>query len=234
MFNNCRANWFACTERRLAVRYAIYLTAPPETALCDAAARWLGRSPFAGPHDVPTVPEAPAAADPSVPARYGFHATMRAPFRLAEGASEADLVAAFRTFAARHSTVETVLRTARLSRFVALVAADNAPLAALSEAALHAFEPFRAPLTAADRARRQPERMDDRGRALLDAWGYNLVMERYLFHMTLSGPVATDALPQVENAAQLYFARFIGPPQPLRFALFAEAEAGGAFRVLSI
>ena len=180
------------------------------------------------------MPEAPAEAKPEVPARYGFHATMRAPFRLAEGATEAGLIEAFEAFAARHGTVDAVLKIARLSRFVALVAADNAPLAALSEAALHAFEPFRAPLTAEDRARRRPETMDERGRTLLDTWGYNLVMERYVFHMTLSGPVESEALPAVEAAAARHFAAFTGPPQPLRFALFAEPEAGGPFHVIAI
>ncbi|WMS44482.1 DUF1045 domain-containing protein [Acuticoccus sp. MNP-M23] len=213
------------------MRYAIYLTPPPETPLCKAAARWLGRSPFSGT-DEPA--QAPTAANASVPARYGFHATMRAPFRLAQGASEAELITAFCAFAAHLGTVEVPLQAARLSRFIALVAADNAPLASLSEAALHAFEPFRAPLTAEDRARRQPERMDDRGRALLDTWGYNFVMERYVFHMTLSGPVDSAALPEVDAAAQAHFASFIGPPQPLRFALFSEAEAGGPFNVLSL
>ena len=212
------------------IRYAIYLTPPPDTPLCDAAARWLGRSPFGGPS---SAPEAPDAADAATPARYGFHATMRAPFRLADGATEGDLIAAFEIFAARHGSISAALRCARLSRFVALVAEDNAPLAALSEAALAAFEPLRAPLNPAERARRNPEKMDERGRALLDAWGYPLVMERFVFHMTLSGPVESDALPAVEAAARRHFAAFIGPPQPLRFALFAEPAPGEPFHVLA-
>ena len=213
------------------VRYAIYLTTPRDAALTEAARRWLGRCAFTGET---TPAEAPAEAGAAVPARYGWHATMRAPFRLRDGADEAALVAAFRDFRAGHGPVEARLRVARLSRFVALVAEDQSEIEALQVSALHAFEPFRAPLSPADRARRNPDRLDDRGRELLDMWGYPQVMERFRFHMTLSGPVEGDELARVEAAARDYFAPFTAEPQQLVFGLYAEPEAGGPFTIVDV
>lgn len=212
------------------MRYAIYLTSPRDAALTEAASRWLGRCAFTG---VETPPEAPAAADPAVPARYGFHATMRAPFRLAPGHDEAELRATFGRFAASEGIIPVALEVATIGNFVALVAPDQRRVAGAHEAALEAFEPLRAPLGPAELARRHPDRLDARGLALLDAYGYPHVLERFRFHMTLSGPVAPDAIDGVRETAAAAFAPFTGRPQPLHFALYAEPEAGGPFTIIA-
>ena len=71
------------------MRVAIYATPPAGAALTRAAALWLGRDAFVGE----ATRESDAEIDPVVaePARYGFHATMRAPFRIAEGFDLADV-----------------------------------------------------------------------------------------------------------------------------------------------
>lgn len=212
------------------VRYAIYLTPRRTDPLTEAAEVWLGRSAFSGDARPAA---APAAAQAATPARYGFHATMRAPFRLAEDVDEAGLRAAFEAFAARQGEIAVRLALGRLGGFLALVAADPAAVDAAHHAALDAFEPFRAPLSAAETARRRPEALDARGRDLLAAYGYPHVRERFGFHMTLTGDMPDDAAGPVEAAAARHFAPFIGPPQHLVFALFAERAAGGPFTILS-
>ncbi|TXN21436.1 DUF1045 domain-containing protein, partial [Methylobacterium sp. WL19] len=56
-----------------------------------------------------------------------------------------------------------------------------------------------------ERARRRPERLDPRGRALLERWGYPHVFETFRFHMTLTGRLAPEeratALPLLAEAA---------------------------------
>lgn len=223
-------------------RYALYLTPPEGSALERAASAWLGRSAFGGPGCAPSLsrgasraPAAPPAAAVGTPARYGFHATMRAPFRLAEGVSETDLI---RTFEATYDgapPLEVALTVSALRSFVALIAGESAREAlSLAEAlALDTMEPLRAPLTEAERARRNPESLDARGRDLLDAYGYPHVRERFLFHMTLSGPVEGSVAPVVA-AAQTHFAALLNRPLPLVHALLREPEGGGAFSVLVV
>lgn len=211
------------------MRYAVYLTSPRHHALTRAAERWLGRSAFTG---ATSAPEAPAEADAATPARYGFHATMRAPFRLRDDRSEDALRDAFARFAAEEGTIAARLTVASLANFVALVAPDQPAIERAHAASLDAFEPFRAPLNAAEIARRRPERLDARGLALLEAYGYPHVLEHFRFHMTLSGPLAPEAIAPVRETAAEYFAAFLDARQPLVFALYVEREANGPFVIL--
>lgn len=212
------------------MRYALYLTTPPDAPLTRAAEAWLGRSAYTG---ATSDPAAPTAAAAHVPARYGFHATLRAPFRLAEGVSEADLRAAFDAHAAACTPEIARLTVGRLGAFLALLAADNAPLAQTAEATLRAFEPLRAPQTAEERARRNPDRLDERGRALLDQWGYPHVMERFTFHMTLSGPLDPAAADAVAAAARAHFDPLLEAPQTLVHALFRQEAADRPFTIIA-
>lgn len=205
------------------MRYAVYLTPPEGSRLEQVASAWLGRSAFGG---ASRAPAAPAAADPATPARYGFHATLKAPFRLADGRGERDLVAAFHAHVATRPPIAVPLEVSRLSRFVALTAVDHGPVQAACDAAVEVFEPFRAPLTAAERDKRRPERLDAHERALLDRWGYPYVFDRFQFHMTLSGPVEAAALPVVEAAVREVFMPILPDPQPLLHALYREGDDG--------
>lgn len=216
------------------MRYAVYLTPPMGSALADAAAAWLGRSPFAAAAASASgaVPQAaaPREAKAHVPARYGFHATLRAPFRLAEGIDEGALLEAFARYAPP-ATLCPQLSVARLSRFLAF-RSDDAALGDAAKAAVEAFEPFRAPLTAEDRARRNPDRLDARGLHLLERWGYPHVMERFVFHMTLSGPLGEE-IDAVETAAKAHFGALDGAAHPLVHAIYREREAGGPFEIIA-
>ena len=68
-----------------------------------------------------------------------------------------------------------------------------------------AFDAFRAPLTAEDRARRNPERLTERQCGYLDRWGYPYVMEEFRFHMTLTGRIQS---PRRERVLSMLKHRF--------------------------
>ena len=85
------------------MRYAIYFTPSMYDPLSVAAASWLGRNVYSG-----EAPEAPSIAGFSrqelafhtaVPRRYGFHGTIKAPFRLHDDTSEPMLLKALMKFA---------------------------------------------------------------------------------------------------------------------------------------
>jgi putative phosphonate metabolism protein len=215
-------------------RYAIY-HAPPEGDFATAAAVWLGWDAARG-HAV-TQPDIAGLDMPGLteaPRKYGFHGTLKPPFRLAEGRDRAGLEAALNIVAKDLAPVAAGrLRLARIGAFLAIV--PGGPLTALetlASAAVEAFEPFRAPLTEAEMARRMPEGLTFRQRALLGLYGYPYVMEEFRFHLTLTGPLGAEAA-AAEAAARDWFAPFLG--QPLRIddlCLFGEDE-GGRFHLLS-
>ncbi|KAB0680793.1 DUF1045 domain-containing protein [Aureimonas leprariae] len=214
------------------MRAAVYFTPPADDPLTRAAALWLGRDAFTGE---PTR-AADAAIDPLVaePARYGFHATMRAPFRLADGVTMDEVRDALGRFAAgRAAFALPHIVLARLGGFHALVPDGPASeLADLEGDVLSAFEPFRAPLGEAERARRRPERLSARQLAHLDRWGYPFVQEDFRFHMTLTGSLADPEASVAETELRRRFASFEGTPLRIgSLALFVEDATGGPFRV---
>ncbi|MEY4982453.1 MAG: hypothetical protein RIR62_719 [Pseudomonadota bacterium] len=218
-------------------RYAIYY-APRAGAFAAATAAWLGWDAAAAravPHPALEGLPAPVADLTRAPRRYGFHGTIKAPFRLAEGVGEGALRAELAALAARLPPARAEgLVLANLKGFLALLpAGDDAEIMALGAGVVSTLDPLRAGLTAAEIARRAPERLTPRQRHLLDQWGYPHVMEEFRFHLTL-----TDALGG-DQAAQT--ARVLGPwldphlPRPFvieDLCLFGE-DAQGRFHLLA-
>jgi 2'-5' RNA ligase len=170
------------------------------------------------------------------PRRYGFHATLKAPFSLKDGRSEADLVDALQDFCARQTAFAipcVVLR--QIGPFFALVPETlHQPLQDFAAAVVEDFEPFRAPLSDADIARRNPDRLNERQRHNLLAWGYHHVFEDFRFHMTLTGPVPQERAEVMASMLESHFADFTGKPLAIdSLSLFVEVERGAPFLVHS-
>ncbi|MBV2184403.1 MAG: DUF1045 domain-containing protein [Rhizobium sp.] len=220
------------------MRYALYFTPPADAPLTRSAALWLGRDAFSG-ETIAVRDTGPFAAEAFAaltedPRRYGFHATIKAPFELASDRSEAELIARFEAFCATRPAFEIPsVVVGQLGPFFALIPAEpHPPLQDFAAAAVEAFEPFRATLSDADIARRKPERLSEAQRANLLRWGYPYVMDEFRFHMTLSGPVEPERADAMRELASARFAAFTDKPLPISgLALFVERERGTPFTV---
>jgi putative phosphonate metabolism protein len=218
------------------VRYAIYFCPEPDAALARRAAQWLGRDAATAGEVAQVIPpgfEAEEFAELTADARrYGFHATIVAPFRLAGGVTQATLVQALDTFCAGRGTpVIEHLVHGRLGSFHALVARQ--PVAALNRLesdCLEAMQPFRAPLTASEINRRRPDALTPDQRVNLERWGYPYVREEFRFHMTLTNAVAPHRRQRVETAIHAHFAGLLGRPLAVgTLSIFVEPAAGAPF-----
>lgn len=216
-----------------AKRFAVYY-APRPGAFADRAARWLGRDAETGAGLAQPDLGLPAADITVDPRRYGFHGTIKPPFRLAPGAAPADLDRALRGLAGRLKPVTMPgLEIAALDGFLALVPlGDTAALQRLGADVVRDLDPLRAPLTEAEIARRRPDRLTPRQRDLLGQWGYPFVMEEFRFHLTL-----TDRLPAaLADQARAVLAAHFAPVLPRPFAIadlcLFEAAADGPFRLV--
>jgi hypothetical protein len=58
-------------------------------------------------------------------------------------------------------------------------------------------------------------------------------MERFRFHMTLSGPMKAGEAAAVAEAARGHFGALLDRPHPLVFALFREDAEGRPFTVIA-
>ena len=220
------------------MRYAIYFMPRSNSALWQFGSAVLGYD-AAGRREV--LP--PAGLDLAIPClhdwtseprRYGFHATLKAPFALAEGCGEDDLLHHARRFAAaRLAFEEPPLRLASLGGFLALMLAQpSSHVTALADDAVTSFDHFRAPLSAQDRARRLTRPLPPRQMQQLERWGYPHVFEDFTFHMTLSNQLEPGDNARMQAALALAYAPLT---QPLLFdgmAVFVQPAPQARFRVL--
>jgi putative phosphonate metabolism protein len=177
-------------------RYAIYFVPAPESPLYQAGAALLGydvysrkRLPFPGGL---ALGQDDWFALTSEPRTYGFHATLKAPFRLAPGRRAEELTAQLGTFAiAAREPVAIVPAVRTIGSFAALVPGEPSPaLDRLAADCVRAFDGFRAPLSDDERRKRLAAPLTDRHKENLERWGYPYVFEDFRFHMTLTGRIA--------------------------------------------
>ncbi|MBC2772543.1 DUF1045 domain-containing protein [Rhizobium sp. AQ_MP] len=222
------------------MRYALYFAPSADDPLNLTAAEWLGRDAYTNVGYARAAEGGLSAENLDAltadPRRYGFHATLKAPFHLAEDKREADLLKAMEAFAADTSAFDIPSVTVgQLGQFFALVPESlHPPLQQFAADVVETFEPFRAPLSEADIARRKPDTLPPGQRENLMRWGYPYVFDDFRFHMTLTGPVPEAQAPVMAGILADRFASFIG--RPLRIdglVLFVEPERGAPFLVHS-
>ncbi len=218
-------------------RHAIYFAPPAGSALARFGADWLGWEPEAGEardgFTLPGLPQ-PRAALVAAPARYGLHATLKPPFRLAAGRDAAGLDAAVARLAAECRGFALRLRVAELGAWLALVAEAEPPgLAALEAACVTRLDGFRAAPDPPEVARRRAAGLDAGEEANLLRWGYPYVLDRFRFHLTLAGPLPPAVRAPVAAALEAALAPLLAAPVPVtEICRFAEAP-DGRFRLLS-
>lgn len=195
-------------------RYAIYYAPHSKSAWWRFGCAWLGRDPLTNATVARDVPPALAAHAIDVdyqtritaaPRRYGFHATLKAPFRLRAGYTAHDVY--FRAGNLSQSLIAAALPPVRLcilDGFVALsfpregmagAATTHLPAVnALAAQCVFAFDNLRAHPDAKEQARRHIASLSPRQANLLAEWGYPYVFQEFRFHMTL-----TNHLPPSEQ-----------------------------------
>lgn len=187
-------------------RYAVFY-APRDGAFATAAAAWLGWDAVQGRDAVHPDLGLPLADLTAGARRYGFHGTLRAPFRLALGYEEDDLTEAIADLARTLAPASSGgLQLQDLHGFLALTLdGEMAAISALAARVVEGTDTLRAPLTGDDITRRNPDQLTTRQRDLLYGWGYPFVMDEFRFHLTLTDRLAAEQIGAAHSAAQAYF-----------------------------
>ena len=192
-------------------RYAIYYL-PPEGPLQRFGAEWLGWDVGRGAA-VPQPDVTGIAEITATPRKYGFHGTLKPPFRLAEGCGGDDLHAAVAAMVVDQPPVWLdALVPSALGHFLALKPkGETAALAAMAGRCVAELDAFRAPAPEAELARRRKAGLSARQEEMLLRWGYPYVFDDFRFHMTLSGRLPPDELTRVLAEVE---ARLPALPEP--------------------
>jgi len=221
-------------------RYAVYWAPEAQSSLGKFGNAWLGRDPAGGPVPRRHVPAGLAAPEvetlTAAPARYGFHATLKPPFRLAQDTDELTLLQAVHDLAAAHSPVPIAgLAIKSIGKFIAIVP-DPVPdeLSPLADACVRTLDRFRAPAGAEELARRRSAGLTPEQDRLLLRWGYPYVMSAFRCHLTLSGAIA-DASTRASLCRALngLAADALGPTVIDDLCVFMEPGPNEAFRLIA-
>jgi len=217
-------------------RYAIYFTAAQDSALDQFGSALLGYDAYSG-EDLPFPNGLPSDWHELTqdPRKYGFHATLKAPITLADGKGESRLAAACELFAELARPVPVIHPVVdSISGFIAVIPSEpSAELEVLAAEATKAFDPFRAPLSPEDRARRNPDRLTERQSDYLDRWGYPYIFEEFRFHMTLTGRLPAERRePVVTMLRERFAASGVGPLAIDAISLCRQEAASSRFRVI--
>jgi putative phosphonate metabolism protein len=220
------------------MRYAIYFAPPAGSLLWNRACHWLGRDPLAmlrlKQPAVPGVDPQRLSQITARPRRYGFHATLKPPFRLSATETPEQLFASIAEFVqTRNAFALPRLEIARLGDFLALRPQHEcARLSQLAEECVACFDRFRAPLPVSELAQRR-HGLDARQESLLRRWGYPYVMDEWRFHMTLSGKVRDEQIGVLTGFLSGWFDSALREPLVIEdLCVFLEAQDGGAFQLV--
>lgn len=195
-------------------RYALYFTPAATSSWWSKGCHWLGRDPvknacLAQPL-VPGITPSAFADLTKGARRYGWHATLKPPFRLADGFEAEHLLSMAEAFCAVQTPILLDnMKVGKIGDFLALRPAEpNEELQALAMRCVSYFDLLRAPPTAAELMKRRNAGLTPRQEKLLHRWGYPYTEEQFRFHMTLTDSLAgLDAKTQsaVRWAAEVHF-----------------------------
>ncbi|GGA28142.1 DUF1045 domain-containing protein [Dyella nitratireducens] len=204
------------------MRYAVYFCPAAGSELEAFGREWLSTDA------VPGVTSERLRVLTSNVRRYGWHATLCAPFALAEQARYDDVRENVADIAQRTQAFEFALHLDRLAGFLALrPSAGETPAWMLAERCVRRLNALRAPVT--DEAwQRKAVKLDAVERSLFRQFGYPYVLDRYRFHMTLCAPASEEE----ESALQAWLSPWVASLPPARIdamTICREAEPGQPF-----
>ena len=165
------------------------------------------------------------------PRKYGFHGTLKAPFRLNSQKTEKELIADFEEFCRNQPSVcsEKLVLTI-IGNFIALAPAKQSErISQLAQNCVTFFDHYRAPLNKKELARKQKKTLTSYQQEMLSRWGYPYVFKDFKFHLTLTGKISKT----VADELMSFLARKINPVLEDRFRIrelvLARQEENGMF-----
>ena len=208
------------------MRHAIYYAPSPGSTLHRLGSAWLGRDAVSDEAVKQPVIEGLHEVT-AEPARYGFHATLKAPFTLNSGMKRIELGDAVALIAAQmEAVVIPNLELLEIDGFLALAPSrQDKVLSFLGEICVCGLDSFRAKPSNEELARRRAAKLTARQEQHLMKWGYPYVLEEFRFHMTLTRRLQDGERRIFLKAAQAHFAPVLGQPVELdALTVFAESR----------
>lgn len=167
-------------------RYAIYFNPRVGSALAEFGQKWFDDTPsnqfIAGPK------------------RYGFHATLKAPFQLNSQRTFEELVITIKHLVGDFSPVDVgPLVQTHMGGFIALVPKIKCPdLNQLAFDWVRLLDPYHAPADAAELERHRTAGLSESQEEMLQKWSYPYVDKCFRFHITLTEKLNSEEAKSIQ------------------------------------
>ena len=203
-------------------RYAVYWA--PEGHLGELGASWLGWDIHNARRTATPEIEAPKAR------RYGFHATLKPPFTLAEGRREAELSQALAGIAASAEPQSLGrLELRQMGKIWVMAPSDTSGISEIAGRLVRELDAFRAPPDEVELARRRGRGLTAVQEENLKTWGYPYVLSEFHPHLTLSDARVPE---DVEARARSFFAPVLDRPMVMQDVTLMGEDALGRFHAI--
>ncbi len=215
-------------------RVAVYFAPRFGSEWWDAGSQWLGRCAHTGnKHPARShkhITPSQFSALTQDPRRYGWHATLKPPFRLAPGLHYAQFRHALMHLAQQHKAFDLPpMQIGLLGDFLALRPTHRSQeLELLAGDCVTHLQPLADTLTESELARRRRSPLTPTQDELLQTWGYPWVLQEFRFHFSLTGRLDHLSASERESIVTMAEQHFNKLP-PLRVehvSIFIEPAAG--------
>jgi putative phosphonate metabolism protein len=220
-------------------RYAVFYAPKQDSALADFGCSWLGwHAENKCAMDRPNIEGLSKNEIENITktaTRYGFHATLKPPFHLAEGKTVEQLDLAIQSMAASLSPLKAgPLKLAKIGSFIALVPSDGAlEISTIADTCVSLLDGFRRPLSHVEVMKRRANRLSESQDALLLKWGYPYVMDEFRFHLTLSDRLEGEQMNRIYKSLETECAEILSHPFMIEdICLFGDPGNGQHFHLI--
>lgn len=194
---------------------------------------WLGWDTISG--QPASQPEPDSAVNiqkiTEAPRKYGLHATIKAPFRLANNVTVLELEQQFKILCGSIKPIVFNLKLSELSGFFALTpTVKNTELRKLHSKVVRELDYFRAQPTKEEIIKRRENQLTSEQDQNLIKWGYPYIFEDFYFHITLTGKIPEDFRNKVKGKIENFFQPVLQQKINLsELALVGEAKDGNFY-----
>jgi hypothetical protein len=221
-------------------RVAIYYAPDTLSGAWQMGCGWLGRNAATG-QQLPQPAVDGMAKEvltelTSHPRRYGWHATLKAPFQLAPGHTLSTLRTGVQQICQGRKPFQLAAwYLSTIDGFLSMRPEHSPPeLAQLAADCVQQLHCFAAPLSETALARRRLAPLSPEEDALLLTWGYPYVLQHFHLHFSLTGPLnllPEDRLSLLILAAKSHFHE-VSDERVDRLSIFIEPRQGDDFQLL--